>query len=144
MVAIPSMVVFAWIGDVWILRTRLIAAAFAILAVVVWPLSSLMLSGDISSLIVSQTLLIILLSVPLGSGPAMFVELFPSSDRLTGYSISFNLGMGVLGGATPMLATWLIGATDNPLVPAYMIIIAGFTAAIALMWMRDRSRESLR
>ena len=38
-----------------------------------------------------------LLAVPIGSGPALFVEMFPESDRLSGYSVAFNVGLGVVG-----------------------------------------------
>jgi len=102
---IPLMVLFAWVGDRWIRRTRLIALAFALMAMAAWPLSQIMVGDGIPAMILGQAVLVVLLAVPLGSAPATFVELFPSSDRLTGYSISFNLGVGVVGGATPMLAT---------------------------------------
>jgi len=143
-VIIPLMVIFAWVGDTLIRRTRLIALALLALAVVAWPLSRLMLHGGIVEIILAQSVLIILLAVPLGSAPAMFVELFPSEDRLTGYSISFNLGVGVVGGATPMLATWLITATENSLAPALLAALAGAVAALTLLSIKDRSRGPLR
>jgi len=141
---LPAMVLFAWIGDRWIRRTQLIAFAMILAAFAAWPLGRLMVDGGIPEMILGQAILVLLLAVPLGSAPATFVELFPSEDRLTGYSISFNLGVGVVGGATPMLATWLIEATGHSLAPAWMMIAAGTTAALALLWMRDRSRERLR
>jgi MHS family proline/betaine transporter-like MFS transporter len=143
-IVIPLMVLFAWIGDQWIRRTRLIAIALFILGITVWPLTSLMQSGSILAIVGGQFVMFALLAVPLGSAPAVFVELFPSSDRLTGYSVSFNLGVGILGGATPALATWLIGLTGVSVTPAIMTLLACFFAASALMWMTDRSREPLR
>ncbi|HFC05476.1 MAG TPA: MFS transporter [Rhizobiales bacterium] len=144
LVIIPLMVLFAWIGDKWIRRTRLIAVAFALMAIVAYPVGVLMIGNGIAMMIAGQAVLVILLAVPLGSAPATFVELFPSSDRLTGYSISFNLGIGVVGGATPALATWLIVVTGHPLAPAWLLIAAAILAGLTLLWMRDRSREPLR
>lgn len=141
---IPLMVIFAWIGDRWVRRTRLTALAFISMALVALPLSQFMIHGGIPAMIFGQAVLIVLLAVPLGSAPAIFVELFPSEDRLTGYSISFNLGVGVVGGITPMLATWLIKTTGNPLAPACLIVGSSLMAVVALLWMRDRSREELR
>lgn len=141
---IPVMVLLAWVGDRWVRRTRLIAFAMAMAAFAAWPLGRLMVDGGIPAMIFGQAILVLLLAVPLGSAPAIFVELFPSEDRLTGYSISFNLGVGVVGGATPMLATWLIEATGHPLAPAWLMIAAAATAALTLLWMQDRSREPLR
>ena len=141
---IPLMVFFAWIGDTRIRRTRLIATALALLALLAWPLGVAMLTGGLVQIVAAQSVLIVLICVPLGSAPATFVELFPSSDRLTGYSISFNLGIGVLGGATPMLATWLIDVTGRPIMPIYLMVLSGALGAGALYWMQDRSREPLR
>ncbi len=141
---IPAMVLFAWVGDRWIRRTRLVALSFALIALVAWPLGQYLLSGTTTAIILGQGLLVALLAIPLGSAPATFVELFPSSDRLTGYSIAFNLGIGVVGGATPALATWLIEVSGAPMAPAWLLIAASGAAVLTLLWMRDRSREPLR
>jgi len=144
LMTIPLMVVFAWVGDVWIRRTHLIAGALIMLTLLAWPLGVLMLNGAPIQIVAAQAILVLLICVPLGLAPATFVELFPSSDRLTGYSISFNLGIGVLGGATPMLATWLIDITLQPIMPAALMILSGLVATGSLLWMSDRSREPLR
>lgn len=144
LMTIPLMVFFAWVGDVWIRRTHLVAGAIVVLIVLAWPLGLLMLNGTPVQIIMAQAVLVALICVPLGLAPATFVELFPSSDRLTGYSISFNLGVGVLGGATPMLATWLIDITAQPIMLAALMILSGSVAAGSLFWMTDRSREPLR
>jgi MHS family proline/betaine transporter-like MFS transporter len=85
-----------------------------------------------------------LLAVPLGSGPAFFVELFPERDRLSGYSVSFNIGLGVFGGLTPMIATALINATGLALSPAWYMMAAALLAVVALSLSPDRSRAPLR
>jgi MFS transporter, MHS family, proline/betaine transporter len=144
LMTIPAMILFAWVGDVWIKRTRLIAAALVLLGILAWPLGMVMLTSGPVMIVAAQAILVILICVPLGLAPATFVELFPSSDRLTGYSISFNLGIGVLGGATPMLATWLIDVTGRPIMPVTLMVISGAAATGALLWMQDRSREPLR
>ena len=91
-----------------------------------------------------HALTFLLLAVPLGSGPALFVELFPEEDRLSGYSVAFNIGMGIFGGLTPMVATSLIAATGQPTVPGLYLAAAGTVAVLALMRMPDRSRSPLR
>jgi MHS family proline/betaine transporter-like MFS transporter len=104
----------------------------------------MMVGDSVPAMVFGQAVLVLLLAVPLGSAPAVFVELFPSGDRLTGYSISFNLGVGVVGGATPMLATWLIGITGQTMAPGWLMVAAAILAAVALLIMQDRSRERLR
>jgi MHS family proline/betaine transporter-like MFS transporter len=74
----------------------------------------------------------------------LFVELFPEEDRLSGYSVAFNLGMGVFGGLTPMIATGLIAGTGLATAGALYLGAAGLAAVGALALMPDRSRSPLR
>jgi MHS family proline/betaine transporter-like MFS transporter len=84
-----------------------------------------------------------MIAAPLGSAPAMFVELFPARDRLSGYSVAYNLGLGVVGGATPMLCTWLIDVSGASVAPALVMAAMALLAAGATLWITDRSREAL-
>ena len=74
----------------------------------------------------------------------MFVELFPARDRLSGYSVAFNVGLGVVGGSTPAVAMWLIAATGVAIAPAYYALVLALLAAATLRWIVDASREPLR
>jgi MHS family proline/betaine transporter-like MFS transporter len=85
-----------------------------------------------------------LLAVPLGSGPALFVEMFPERDRLSGYSVAFNVGLGIFGGLTPMIATSLIAVTGAPTAPALYMAASACVAVMALALTPDRSRTELR
>ena len=76
--------------------------------------------------------------------PALFVELFPERDRLSGYSVAFNIGLGVFGGLTPMIAASLIAVTGAPTAPAVYLALAASLAVVALALMPDRSRAPLR
>jgi MHS family proline/betaine transporter-like MFS transporter len=73
----------------------------------------------------------------------MMVELFPTKDRLSGYSISYNTGMAVIGGSTPIIATWLINQTGFTLAPAVYLAFWSVISVIALLTIKDRSREPL-
>ena len=136
--------VSGWIGDHLLRRTRFIALTMLLLALTGWPLYQWLETGGLAAAMVVQTILIVFIAVPLGSAPAMFVELFPARDRLSGYSVAYNLGLGVIGGTTPMLSTWLIHRSGHATAPAlYLVFMAGI-AFIALLLIRDRSREPLR
>jgi len=84
-----------------------------------------------------------LVAIPCGVAPATFVELFPTADRLSGYSIAFNLGLGVVGGSTPMVVTWLIHVSGVEVAPAYYLVLFALIAIGGMLWMQDRSREPL-
>jgi MHS family proline/betaine transporter-like MFS transporter len=119
--------------------------ALLALAVAAWPLYEWMLAsgGSLPAVLTAHVVFFALLAVPLGSGPALFVELFPECDRLSGYSVAFNLGVGVFGGLTPMIASSLIAITGFAIVPAFYLMVVGVLAAIALALMPDRSRSPL-
>jgi MHS family proline/betaine transporter-like MFS transporter len=113
-------------------------------ALVSWPLYAWLESGGMASVVVANIVFMLMIAVPLGSAPALFVELFPARDRLSGYSVAYNLGLGVVGGATPMVSTWLIDVTGQPTMPAVVMTVMAVVAVGALLSMTDRSREPLR
>lgn len=136
--------VAGWFSDVFIRRTRLLALVFAMSFIATVPLHLWMLSSSLFSIAFAQIFLGILIAFPCGVAPALFVELFPTRDRLSGYSISFNFGLGIIGGSTPMVSTWLISITGSVMAPALYMAVWALVAVGALLWMRDRSREELR
>jgi MHS family proline/betaine transporter-like MFS transporter len=146
LLVIPAMPLFAMIGDRWLPRRTWIALAILTLALAAWPLHEWMLAsgGSLTAVLLAHAITFLLLAVPLGSGPALFVELFPECDRLSGYSVAFNIGLGVFGGLTPMIAATLIATTGAPTAPAVYLAMAALAAVGALALMPDRSRAPLR
>jgi len=143
-VVVPLIILAGWISDRYIKRTHFIALSIGFCVALGIPAALWMASGSIVAAFTCQLIFGILMAIPLGIAPTLLVELFPTSHRLTGYSISFNLGMGIIGGTTPMIVTWLIATTDNSIAPALYMLFWGIIAVITLIWMRDRSREPLR
>jgi MHS family proline/betaine transporter-like MFS transporter len=132
-----------WISDRFIRRTHFLAIGFFLLAVLAYPMFKLVQSGEYSQVLAAQLVFAVLIVFPLGAAPALLVELFPYDDRLTGYSVSFNIGIGVVGGTTPMIATWLIDMTSAKSAPAFYLSALAMVAATSLLMMNDRSREDL-
>jgi MFS transporter, MHS family, proline/betaine transporter len=58
-------------------------------------------------------------------------EFFPTEVRNTGVSFGHSTGAVIGGGGGPYAATWLINATDNVMVPAYVLV--GFATFGLLM-----------
>ncbi len=132
------------ISDQYVRRKHLLLTAFVIMAVVSYPLFHLLNFDNLALILVGQIIFAFLIAVPLGSAPATLLELFPTEDRLSGYSISFNTAMGVVGGTTPMMATWLISVTDNSFAPSIYLALFGLIAVVGLIKMIDGSREPLK
>ena len=142
-VALPLIPLFGWASDHLLRRRTLLLAGFAATAACAWALLGLARHG-LAGLLAAQIPLAVLVAVPLGVAPAMMVELFPVYDRLTGYSLAFNLGLGVAGGTAPMVATWLISATGVDGAPGGYLALGALLSVLALSLMTDRSREPLR
>ena len=145
LLVIPLMPLAAIVGDRWVRRRTWIAVSLAALCLSAWPLYYWMMTsgGTLLSVTIAHVFTFALLAVPLGSGPALFVEMFPEEDRLSGYSVSFNVGVGVFGGLTPMIATSLIAYTGAPTALIAYLSCACILAVAALAFVPDRSRLPL-
>lgn len=130
-------------GDRWLRRRSLLMLGLAGMALLTWPLYAWMATGSYVAILVSHAVLFGLVAIPLGSAPAMFAEAFPASDRLSGYAVSFNIGVGVVGGLTPMIATWLESSTGSATSPALYLVVMGAAGVLALATLPDRSRAPL-
>lgn len=141
---LPVIPLAGWLSDRLMRRTHLLAGAFMLLGLI-GAIAFIWINADgLTAVIFGQLGLGLALGVPLGAAPALFTELFPEEDRLTGYSIVFNAGLGLFGGLTPMAASSMILWTGNDLAPIALLVAAAVISTIALLSINDRSREPLR
>ncbi|NEQ53892.1 MAG: MHS family MFS transporter [Leptolyngbya sp. SIO3F4] len=140
LVTIPLM---GWLSDTTLRRKSWLLIAGTSLAISGYPAFLLFHQGNILWVWGAQIVLTVLISLFLGISPAMMVELFPTETRLTAYSVSFNLGVSILGGTSPLICTWLIKVSDNAYAPAFYLMGTALMAMVALGFMSDRSREPL-
>jgi MHS family proline/betaine transporter-like MFS transporter len=137
---IPMM---AMLSDRFIQRRSILLIAFSIALACAVPMFILAVKSYI--LLFSMLVLLgIIIAVPLGVAPATLVEWFPTKYRLTSYSVIYNIGVGIFGGSTPMVCTWLIKVSGNNLAPAYYLSGFIIISLIGLFLMKDRSRDELR
>jgi MFS transporter, MHS family, proline/betaine transporter len=105
------------------------SGAFALLA---FPLMALMARGEPAGILVGQVSLALVVASNGGMMPATMAELAPWRVRCTVMSVAYNLGMALLGGCTPLVATWLIARTGWALAPAgYLAGAAALSFAAA-------------
>lgn len=141
---IPLIGILAIVSDRYVRRTHLVALAYGAMAVVAVPLYLWVGGGSVSAAVVVILCFCGLIAVPLAVMPATYAEAFDRGHRLTGYSVSFNLGFAVFGGTAPMVATWLIHGTGNHLAPAWYAAVWALVGTAAILSLKDRSREPLR
>ncbi len=61
---------------------------------------------------------------------AAIAELFPVRARATAMAAAYNVGVALFGGGAPLIVTWLIAATGDPIAPAYYVA-AGLLLSLA-------------
>jgi len=79
----------------------------------------------------------------LGTQPTLMVEEVPAAIRCTAVALGYNVTLGVVGGLSPLAATWLVNRTGDDLSPAYMIMAAAVISFLAALGFRERSRVPL-
>jgi MFS transporter, MHS family, proline/betaine transporter len=134
----------AWQMDRTKRRRTLLIIAFAAEFVVAWGGIALAWRGGIAGVWTAQLGFAFLLALIMAAAPATLAELFPSKFRLSGYSVAFNLGIGLAGGTAPLVATALIATTGNSMAPAWYLMLGSVIAAGAAFLMPDRSGQALR
>jgi len=86
---------------------------------------------------------IIALGMTWGVQPSIMVEAVPPGVRCTVIALSFNLTMGLVGGVTPLVATWLVARTHQDLSPAFLITAAAVVTLSALFSFGESYRNRL-
>jgi MHS family proline/betaine transporter-like MFS transporter len=121
-----------WASDRYGRRALLIAGA-AGLAVLAYPLMLLMARGTGASILAGQAGLAVMLGIYGGTLPAAMAELAPWRVRCTVLSVGYNVGIAVLGGTTPLIATWLVARTGWNLSPAIYLAAGSAVALLAAL-----------
>ena len=113
----------------------------AAMALLSYPLMSLMATGKTANIIAGQVGLALLVAGGSGALPATMAELAPWRVRCTVVSVAHNLGMALLGGTTPLIGTWLLSKTGAPLSPAVYLAAAGAVSFVAALFLPRTARH---
>jgi MHS family proline/betaine transporter-like MFS transporter len=73
--------------------------------------------------------------------PSLLSEQFPVEVRAIGVSFAFSTAVSIFGGLAPLVATWLIARTGNPLSPSYYLIFTALLSLAALIAIQRRQRR---
>ncbi len=113
------------------------------LFVLVVPLYLLMATG-LTGAIVGFALLGLLYVPQLATISATFPAMFPTHVRFAGFAIAYNVSTSLFGGTAPAFNSWLISATGNELMPAFVMMAACIVGAVALYFTAETAGQSLR
>ncbi|CAN5418023.1 MFS transporter [soil metagenome] len=126
-------------------RKLLLTIACVGMMIVAYPLFSMLSSGITWKIYSAMALFTLIFSLYLPVAFVSMIEAFPVNIRFTSLSFSFNIGLALFGGTTPLIATWLIEITGNKLAPAYYLIAAamlGLGAVACLLETKKNNQEA--
>jgi len=87
---------------------------------------------------------VIFVTMVYGPIAAFLVELFPTKIRYTSMSLPYHIGNGVFGGLLPLIGTYMVATTNNPLAGLwYPMIVAGITFVVGSILIRDTKDKKL-
>ena len=141
-VLLPLMVAAGWLSD-RIGRRPVLLAATAFAVATAWPLFWLMHHADPGLALLGQLGFVLSVGTFIGCQPAIMVEAAPAQVRCTAIALGYNVTLGVIGGLSPLVATWLVARTANDYGPAFMIMTAAAVSFLAILTFKESSRAPL-
>jgi MFS transporter, MHS family, proline/betaine transporter len=86
--------------------------------------------------------LVVIIGLYCGTQPTIMVESTPLPVRCTAVSLGYNICLGIIGGLTPLAATWLVERTANEIAPAFLIMAAATITFVTLFSFRETYRTT--
>jgi MHS family proline/betaine transporter-like MFS transporter len=108
-----------------------------------WPLWWLMQQDAYLLILAGQMGFAAILAVAFAVFPAVMAEMLPAEVRCSGASLGYNLCLGLVGGTTPLVATYLVASTGDGFAPVYYLMAAAIVQLIALLGMKETAGKPL-
>lgn len=141
-VLLPSMLLGAWLSDRYGRKPVLLGSAGAAF-ILAWPLFILFEQADPLLVLAGQSLAAVVIGMFGAALPALIIEATPARVRCTAVALGFNLSIGIVGGLTPVTATYIVERSGNQLAPALLIMAGALIAFLALFRFKETYRMPL-
>ena len=89
---------------------------------------------------IGQLGLVLMIGLYGGAQPSIMVEAAPLSVRCTAVALGYNISLGVIGGLTPLAATWLVARSGDEIAPAFLIMAAAAVSLGTILRFRETYR----
>lgn len=141
-VLLPVMVLMSWLSDHYGRRPIMLAAA-GLGFVGALPFFWLMHQPAPAIVLLGQLGFVLSVGTFIGTQPALMVEAVPAEIRCTAIALGYNVTLGIVGGLSPLVATWLVHRTANNYSPAFMIMAAAAISFLAILRFGETYRAKL-
>ena len=139
---IPAEVGMAGLSD-RVGRRPMLIAVTGLAVAAAGPLFWLMHGHEQWMILAGQLGFVVLVGGYYGCLPAFMVEAVPKEVRCTAIALGYNVSLGLIGGLSPLAATWLVHRTDDDYSPAFMIMAAAAISFLVLLLGRPRVSSPL-
>lgn len=130
-------------SDRWGRRPVFLAGSVALVALSV-PAFLLIRQGGILLPAIGCAVLGLLLVCFAGTAASTLPALFPTRLRYGALSLAFNISVSLFGGTTPLVASALVEATGDDMVPAYYLMVAGAVGFVSTLFLHETAGKPLR
>ena len=142
MILLPALLASGWLSDRFG-RKPILMASTALTVVVALPLFWVIYHPSPVLILLGQMGFGLLIGLYGGAQATAMVESAPRRIRCTAVALGYNVCLGVIGGLTPLVATWLVTRTGDELAPAYLIMAAAAVSCFAAWCMKETYRTPL-
>jgi MHS family proline/betaine transporter-like MFS transporter len=123
-------------------KPLLLVAAIGLL-LLAWPLWWLIHQEAFALVLAGQIGFALLMGLIATPGTAAFVEMLPAQVRVSGVALGYNAAIGLIGGTTPLVVTYLVERTADDFTPAYYLMAATVIQIVAILGMRETAKRPL-
>ena len=124
-------------------RKKMLIAAAAGFVVFTIPAFWLLNTLDFFTILVVELIMCLLLTINDGTLSSYLCETFPTDVRYSGFALSFNLANAIFGGSASYISFALIGATGDPIAPAYYMVFIAILALVAMVLSHEHTGKDL-
>ncbi|WP_341789631.1 MFS transporter [Rickettsia endosymbiont of Polydrusus tereticollis] len=121
----------------------LVLAAIAIL-VLILPTMLFMSSEKLWQQIAALTILGMLAGTIAGTAYIFVISLFTPEQKFSGVAFSYNFGVAIFGGTSPIISRWLVEKTELFYAPAFYIMLIASIFLMIMYLMRKVVRQNIR
>ncbi|ROR66328.1 MFS transporter [Agrococcus jenensis] len=118
---------------------RIMTYAAVAALVLAWPIFQLIVSlRSVVALVVAIALLGVIMAFYFAPLPGLLSSMFPADIRGSGLSVTYNVGVTLLGGIAPLVLTWLLQATGSLNAPSLYYMAIAVLSLVGLYFVRKR------
>jgi MFS transporter, MHS family, proline/betaine transporter len=124
--------------------TRMMLPAAILMLLTFYPVFRLIVTHPgLTTLLVGLIWETLLQIAYISASPAVMAGIFPARTRVTGLSLSYNLGVTLFGGFAPAIFTWLAATTHDNAAPAFYLMAMAVLSIVAIMMVNRRHPHML-